>query len=106
MKGKRDPKFSILPSTTRKGTILSSKATLDSPTVLSQLVTPPTNTRPTVDASAAESATAYDKFDDASTVHDDAGSLGSFLESLVTKSKEISMHDENLTTPVIVGNMP
>ena len=31
---------------------------------------------------------------------DDAGSLGPFLESLVTKSKEITMLDENLTTPV------
>ena len=75
MKGNRNPKFPILPSTTRKGTALNSKATLDSPTVLSQLVTPPTNTRPTVDASLTESATASDEIDG-------AGSLGPFLESL------------------------
>ena len=100
MKDKRDPKFPILPSTTRKGTALNSKATLDSPTVLSQLVTPPMNTRPTVDSLLTESATASDEFDDASTMLDDSGSLGPFLESLVTKSKEITMLDENLTTPV------
>ena len=58
------------------------------------------NTRPNVDASLTESATASDKFDDASAVLDDAGSLGPFLESLVTKPKEITMLDENLTTPV------
>ena len=71
MKGKRDPKFPILPSTTRKGTALNSKATLYSPTVLSQLVTPPVSTRPAVDALLTESATASDEFDDASAVLDD-----------------------------------
>ena len=58
------------------------------------------STHPTVDALLTESATASDEFDDASAVLDDAGSLGPFLESLVTKSKEITMLDENLTTPV------
>ena len=58
------------------------------------------NTRPTVDALLSESATASDEFDDASAVIDDAGSLGPFLESLVTKSKEITMLDDNITTPV------
>ena len=58
------------------------------------------STRPTVDALLTESATASDEFDDASAVLDDAGSLGPFLESLVTRSKEITMPNENLTTPV------
>ena len=38
MKGQRDPKFPILPSTTRKGTALNSKAALDSPTTRELLI--------------------------------------------------------------------
>ena len=37
----RDEKVQVLPSTTRKGTTLSSSAALDSPSVINQLVTPP-----------------------------------------------------------------
>ena len=99
MKGRRDPKFLILPSTTRKGTALNSKATLDSPTILNRLVTPPANTGPTVDASLAESATASDEFDDASIMLDDYGSLGPFLDTLIANTEKITNLDERLITP-------
>ena len=38
---KGDPKVPILPSTTRKGTVLSTSATLDSPSVMSKFASPP-----------------------------------------------------------------
>ena len=41
MERNSDNKFPIVPSTTRKGTTLNSAAALDSPSVLSKLVTPP-----------------------------------------------------------------
>jgi hypothetical protein len=37
----RDAKVAILPSTTRKGTTLSTSAALDSPSVIVKLVSPP-----------------------------------------------------------------
>ena len=46
----RDKKVRVLPSTTRKGTTLSTSAALDSPSVLSQLITPPHVTRTVISA--------------------------------------------------------
>ena len=97
--GRRDPKFPILPSTTRKGTALNSKATLDSPTVLNRLVTPPANTGPTIDASLSESATASDEFDNASIMLDDSGSLGPVLDTLISNNEKITDLDGRLITP-------
>ena len=71
----RDTKVAILPSTTRKGTTLGTSAALDSPSVISQLVSPPQASRV---GTSAESENSSDNFDDASTVLDDNGSLGPF----------------------------
>ena len=38
---KGDPKVPILPSTTRKGTVLSNSVALDSPSVITKFVSPP-----------------------------------------------------------------
>ena len=70
MKNKRDPKFPILPSSTRKGTALNSKAALDSPTVLNKLVTPPLPH--TAHVVSAGSDTMSDEFDDAYTIVDES----------------------------------
>ena len=59
---KGDPKVSILPSTTRKGTVLSTSATLDSPSVMSKFASPPPH------AVSTESGSTSDTFDDASTI--------------------------------------
>ena len=75
---------------------LNSKATLDSPTVLNRLVTPPANTGP---ASLSESATASDEFDDASIMLDDSGPLGPFLETPISNTEKITNLDERLITP-------
>ena len=58
---KRDPKVPILPSHTRKGTILSSSAKLDSPSVISKFASPPPH------ATSAESGNMSDTFDDATS---------------------------------------
>ena len=88
----RNEKVHILPSTTRKGTTLSTSAALDSPSVMSQLITPPQATHT---VTSAESKNASDNFDDASTVLDESGSLGPFLDATIAKSKQI----ENAGTP-------
>ncbi|KAK1609809.1 hypothetical protein QYE76_033482 [Lolium multiflorum] len=96
----RDTKVAILPSTTRKGTTLSTFAALDSPSVISQLVSPPQTSRVGI---SAESENSSDNFDDASTVLDNAGSLGPFLDATIARSRQIEITEtpnENTVTPV------
>jgi hypothetical protein len=72
----RDGKVPIFPSTTRRGTTLNTSVALDSPSVMSKLLTPPhTHAAAT---SSAEFENATNNLDDASTVLDESGSLGSF----------------------------
>jgi hypothetical protein len=81
----RDGKFPILPSTTRRGTTLNTSVALDSPSVMSKLLTPP-HAHAT---SSAEFENATDSFDDSSTVLDESGSLGSFLHATIARTKQI-----------------
>ena len=92
-----DKKFPIVPSTTKKGTTLNSAAALDSPSVLSKLVTP---AQPACSVTTTESEITYD---DTSTVLDETGSLGPFLDATIAKSTQIEnaeIPDENAETPV------
>jgi hypothetical protein len=96
----RDDKVAILPSTTRKGTTLSTSAALDSPSVISQLVSPPQASRV---GTSAEFENSSDNFDDASTVLDENGSLGPFLDATIARSRQIENAEnpnENAVTPV------
>ncbi|KAK1646040.1 hypothetical protein QYE76_063845 [Lolium multiflorum] len=96
----RDTKVAILPSTTRKGTTLSTSAALDSPSVISQLVSPPQASRVGI---SAESENSSNNFDDASTVLDNTGSLGPFLDVTIARSRQIENAEtpnENTVTPV------
>src|SRR3954462_2888369 len=79
---KEDPKVPILPSRTRKGIVLNTSATLDSPSVMSKFASPPPH-----DAST-ESSTMSDTFDDASTTLDDIGSFGHALEKQIAAAKK------------------
>src|SRR3954447_5583315 len=80
----RDERVPILPSTTRKGTTLSTSTALDSPSFMSKLLTPPgPNIRTTT---SAESGSTSENFDDASTVLDDSGSLGPFLNAALARA--------------------
>jgi hypothetical protein len=81
----RDGKVPILQSTTRRGTTLNTSAALDSPSVMSKLLTPP-HAHATATTSA-EFENATDNLDDASTVLDESGSLGSFLDATIARAK-------------------
>ncbi|KAK1665427.1 hypothetical protein QYE76_053586 [Lolium multiflorum] len=94
----RDTKIAILPSTTRKGTTLSTSA-LDSPSVIDKLVSPPHASRA---GTSAESENSHN-IDNVSAVLDDSGSLGSFLDATIAKSRQIENTEtpnENVATPV------
>ncbi|KAK1631871.1 hypothetical protein QYE76_006186 [Lolium multiflorum] len=96
----RDTKIAILPSTTRKGTTLSTSAALDSPSVISKLVSPPQASNV---GTSAESENSSHNCDDASAVLDNDGSLGSFLDATIAKSRQIEntkTPNENAATPV------
>ncbi|KAK1663910.1 hypothetical protein QYE76_052069 [Lolium multiflorum] len=95
----RDTKIAILPSTTRKGTTLSTSAALDSPSVIDKLVSPPHASRA---GTSAESENSHN-IDNVSAVLDDSGSLGSFLDATIAKSRQIENTEtpnENIATPV------
>ncbi|KAK1667199.1 hypothetical protein QYE76_055358 [Lolium multiflorum] len=95
----RDTKIAILPSTTRKGTTLSTSAALDSPSVISKLVSPPQASNA---GTSAESENSHN-IDNVSAVLDDSGSLGSFLDATIAKSRQIENTEtpnENAATPV------
>ncbi|KAK1610331.1 hypothetical protein QYE76_034004 [Lolium multiflorum] len=93
----RDPKVAILPSTTRKGTTLSTSAALDSPSVIDKLVSPP---HASLAGTSAESENSYN-IDNVSAVLDDSGSLGSFLDATIARSRQIeNTETPNATTPV------
>jgi hypothetical protein len=83
----------ILPFTTRRGTTLNTSVVLDSPSVMSKLLTPP-HAHAT---SSAEFENATDSFDDAYTVLDESGSLGSFLEATIARTKQMG---NTTVTPV------
>jgi hypothetical protein len=81
----RDEKVPILSSTTRRGTTLNTSVALDSPPVMSKLLTPPY--AHATATSSAEFENAIDNLDDASTVLDESGSLGSFLDATIARAK-------------------
>ncbi|KAK1695201.1 hypothetical protein QYE76_011898 [Lolium multiflorum] len=96
----RDTKIAILPPTTRKGTTLSTSAALDSPSVISKLVSPPQASNA---GTSAESENSSYNCDDASAVLDNDGSLGSFLDATIARSRQIENTEtpnENAATPV------
>jgi hypothetical protein len=80
----RDGKVPILPSTIRRGTTLNTSVALDSPSVMSKLLTPP-HAHATTTSAEFENAT--DNLDDASTVLDESCSLGSFLDATIARAK-------------------
>ncbi|KAK1646743.1 hypothetical protein QYE76_064548 [Lolium multiflorum] len=93
----RDTKIAILPSTTRKGTTLSTSAALDSPSVIDKLVSPPHASHA---GTSAESENSHN-IDNVSDVLDDSGSLGSFLDATIARSRQIeNTETPNATTPV------
>src|SRR4051812_44451538 len=74
----RDRKVPILPSTRRRGIVLNTFVVLDSPPVMSKLLTPPPHTHVTHTVTSVESEIASDTHDVTSTMLDESGSLGPF----------------------------
>src|SRR3954462_12601910 len=97
----RDRKFSILPSTTRLGTVINTSAALDSPSVISKLVTPPPHNHATHTTTTAKSETAFDAHDVNFTVLDASGSLGPFLDATMASLGNTKTPSEDTVTPVI-----
>ncbi|KAK1608520.1 hypothetical protein QYE76_032193 [Lolium multiflorum] len=79
------------------GTTLSTSAALDSPSVIDKLVSPPHASRA---GTSAESENSHN-IDNVSAVLDDSGSLGSFLDATIAKSRQIeNTETPNAATPV------
>ena len=72
-------------------------AALDSPSVISQLITPPHVTRTII---STESKNTSDNFDDASTVLDESGSLGPFLDDTLAKFKQLENAEHLMEVPL------
>src|SRR3954462_769778 len=96
----RDGMFPILPSTTRRGTVLNTSTALDSTSVISKLVTPPPHTHATHTATTDEYETAFDTHDVTSTVLDGSGSLGPFLDATMAGLGNTETPSEDTVTPV------
>src|SRR3954466_9716336 len=96
----RDGKFPIFPSTTRRGTFLNTSTALDSPSVMSKLVTPPPHTHATHTATTAESEIAFDTHDVTFTVLDVSGSLGPFLDATMASLGNTETPSEDTVTPI------
>jgi hypothetical protein len=88
----RDGKVPILPSTTRRGTTLNTSVALDSPSMMSKLLTPPHAHATT----SAKFENTSNNFDDASTVLDESGLLSSFLDATIARTKQMG----NTVTPI------
>ena len=97
----RDGKFPILPSTTRRGTILNTYVALDSPSMMSKILTPP-HTHATHTANTAGSEIVSDAHDVTSTVLDESGSLGPFLDATIARTilGNTKTPSEDTITPV------
>ena len=79
-----------MPSKTRGGNGLSTSSTLDLPSVLIQLVTPPPHTLHEDMSHTVGTAYAIDDTcDDASTLLDNTVPLGELLDAHIAKAKEI-----------------
>ena len=95
-----DGKVPILPSTTRRGTVLNTSVALDSPSVMSKLLTPPPHTHATHTATSVESDIASDTYDATSTVLDESGSLGPFLDATMASLGNTETPSEGTVTPI------
>ena len=92
MKNLRDPKTKIYPSTTRGGKELPSSSALDSPSVISRLVTPKPATTTNSDMShVIDDATSamHDTYDETTSMLDTTVPLGEFLDEQLARAREM-----------------
>ena len=89
MKKLKDQRTKIFPSTTRGGKELPSSSALDSPSVLSKLVTP----TPAIDSDMLHviddaTSTLHDTYDDTTSLLDNTVPLGEFLDEQLARVRE------------------
>ena len=97
MKNLKDAKTKILPSTTRGGKELPSSSALDSPSVISRLVTPkPTTAMNSYMSHVIDDATSA-MHDETTSVRDTTLPLGEFLDEQLARVRG----NENVEEPVI-----
>ena len=99
MKNLKDTKTKIFPSRTRGGKELPSSSALDSPSVLSKLVTP----TPAINSDMSQviddaTSTMHDGHDDTTALLDNTMPLGEFLDEQLARAKDI----ENVETDEII----
>ena len=103
MKNLKDAKTKIVPSKTRGGKELPSSSALDSPSVLSRLVTPPPVIHSDMSQVIDDTTSAINETsDDASTLLDKTMPLGEFLDEQLAKAKELETIeiDENYNSSI------
>src|SRR3954464_10621030 len=91
MKNLKDAKTKIYPSTTRGGKELPSSSALDSPSVLSKLVTPKPTSAINFDIShVIDDATSamHDTYDETTSMLDTTLPLGEFLDEQLARPRE------------------
>ena len=91
MKNLKDAKTTIYPSTTRGGKELPSSSALDSPSVLSKLVTPkPASTIRSDMSHVIDDATSamHDTYDETTSMLDTTVPLGEFLDEQLARARE------------------
>jgi hypothetical protein len=109
MRNLKDNKSKIFPSTTKGGKELPSSSALDSPSVLSKLVTPP----PAIHSDMSQvindaTSTMHDAYDDTTALLDNTVPLGEFLDEQLAGAKDIENAEtddisetEHFETPAI-----
>src|SRR3989337_707882 len=89
MKNLKDTRTKIVPSKTRGGKELPSSSALDSPSVLSKLVTPPPAINSDMSQVIDDATSAMnDTYDDASTLLDKTVPLGELLDEHLARARE------------------
>ena len=98
MKNLKDAKTTIYPSTTRGGKELPSSSTLDSPSILSKLVTPKPASAILSDMShVIDDATSalHDAYDGSTSLFDKTVPLGEFLDEQLARVRENEIIETN-----------
>ena len=91
MKNLKDDRTTIFPSTTMGGKELPSSSALDSPSVISKLVTPKPATAIDSDRSDViddATSTLHDTYDETTSILDTTVALGEFLDEQLARARE------------------
>ena len=92
----KDTKTKIYPSTTRGGKELPSSSALDSPSVLSKLVTPPPASNSDMSQVIDDATSAmHDAYDDTTSLLDNTVPLGEFLDEQLARVRANEISETN-----------